>query len=1082
MPDPSPYSPRRVALSRRKGESWTDDRATWETYRYAELHCRTNFSFQEGASHPDELVAEAARLGLSALAITDHNTLAGVVRAHTAAKQVGLKLLIGAEISLVDAPSVVLLATDRAAYGRLSRLITVGRRAAPKGECRLTFDDLAAHSQGLIVGILDAPRLANLPTAAPVNGASPIRLHEEGPRELAAVNRYRELFGDRCYLFTELHYGPRDEQLLAAAQLLSKQSRVPLVAANGACFHAPNRRPLYDILTAVRAGTTVAAAAELLQPNAERYLKSPEQMHSLFSEIPEAVQRTLEIAGRCTFSLDELKYEYPQELAPPGMTPLEHLQQLTWAGAHQRYPQGIPPKVRGLIEHELALIEELRYEAYFLTVWDLARFARERQILHQGRGSAANSVVCYCLQVTAVDPERQSVLFERFISRERQEAPDIDIDFEHERREEVLQYIYDKYGRERAGMTAEIISYRPRSAIRDVGKALGLSLDRVDALSKTIDGHGGVPGLAEVCRMTGFDPESGVGRQLIEYVGELIHFPRHLGQHVGGMVMTRGPLCELVPIENASMEDRTVIEWSKDDLDDLGILKVDVLSLGMLTAIRKCFDLVEQHTGQQVTLANIPEGDKPTYDMICQADTMGVFQIESRAQMSMLPRLKPRCFYDLVIEVSIVRPGPIQGDMVHPYLRRRAKQEPVTYPSDVVRGVLEKTHGVPLFQEQAMQLAIVAAGFTPGEADQLRRAMGSWRKTGCIELLERKLVDGMTSRGLSAEFAARVFEQIRGFGAYGFPESHAASFALLVYASAWLKCHYPAAFCAAIINSQPMGFYAPAQLVRNAREHGVEVRPIDVNFSAADCTLERTEQNELAVRLGLRLINGLPDSQKGQIEAARQYGVFKSLADFTERTGASRAALTRLAEADAFGSLKLSRRQSLWQAISKEKQPREQPLFAGMDDDEELPENLPAISLQDEVHADYRTIGLSLKAHPMSFHRAELTALDVLPAADLAMHNDGEPVRVAGLVLIRQRPGTAKGITFITLEDETGVANLIVRQEVWRQYYRAARTAPALLAEGKLQKHQGIIHVLVTKLESVGGRIKAYRSQSRDFH
>jgi error-prone DNA polymerase len=1082
MPDPPPYSPRRVALSRRGGEFWADERAPWGRYRYAELHCRTNFSFQEGASHPDELVAEAHRIGLSALAITDHNTLAGVVRAHTAAKQVGLKILIGAEISLVDAPSVVLLATDRAAYGRLARLITVGRRAAPKGECRLTFDDLAAHSEGLIAGILDAPQLANLPPSEPADETSKrFRIHAEGARELAAVNRYRDLFGDRCYLFTELHYGPRDEQLLAAAQQLSQQSGVPLVAANGVCFHAPSRRPLYDILTAVRAGTTVAASAELLQPNAERYLKSPEQMHALFAAAPDAVQRTLEIAECCTFSLDELKYEYPQELAPPGMTPLEHLKQLTWAGAHQRYPRGIPPRIRGLIEHELALIEELQYEAYFLTVWDLARFARERQILYQGRGSAANSVVCYCLQVTAVDPDRQSVLFERFISRERQEAPDIDIDFEHERREEVLQYIYDKYGRERAGMTAEVISYRPRSAVRDVGKALGLSLDRVDALAKTVDGHGDVPGLAEVCRMTGLAPESDVGRQLIEYVGELIHFPRHLGQHVGGMVMTRGPLCELVPIENAAMDGRTVVEWSKDDLDDLGILKVDVLALGMLTAIRKCFDLIEQHTGQKLTLASIPEGDEATYDMICQADTMGVFQIESRAQMSMLPRLKPRCFYDLVIEVSIVRPGPIQGDMVHPYLRRRAGLEEVTYPSDVVRSVLEKTLGVPLFQEQAMQLAIVAAGFTPGEADQLRRAMGSWRKTGCIELLERKLIDGMTSRGLSQEFAARVFEQIRGFGSYGFPESHAASFALLVYASAWLKCHFPAAFCAAIINSQPMGFYAPAQLVRNARERGVEVRPIDVNFSDVNCTLEKNEKGEFAVRLGLRLINGLPEAQKERIVMARKDGPFTSLADFTKRTGAGRAVLARLAEADAFGSLKLSRRQSLWQAMSKEKQPRNQPLFAELDDDEELPANLPEISLQEEVYADYRATGLSLKAHPLSFYRDELTALGVLPAAELGLHNDGERVRVAGLVLIRQRPGTAKGITFVTLEDETGVANLIVRQEVWRQYYRAARTAPAILAEGNLQIHQGIVHVLVTKLESVGGQLKTYHSQSRDF-
>jgi error-prone DNA polymerase len=679
--------------------------------------------------------------------------------------------------------------------------------------------------------------------------------------------------------------------------------------------------------------------------------------------------------------------------------------------------------------------------------------------------------------VTSVDPEKMDVLFERFVSRERKEAPDIDIDFEHERREEVLQYLYNKYGRERAGMAAEVITYRPRSAVRDVGKALGLSLDRVDALAKSLEGYRtSDTSLPERCRGVGIDPESKLGRQLVGAVNELMGFPRHLGQHVGGMVMTQGPLCELVPIENAAMEDRTVIQWDKNDLDELGILKVDCLALGMLTAIRKCFELIKRHYHRPLTLATVPPEDPRVYDMICQADTMGVFQIESRAQMSMLPRLRPREFYDLVIEVAIVRPGPIQGDMVHPYLRRRNGEEDVVYPNEAIREVLRKTLGVPLFQEQAMRLAVVAAGFTPGEADSLRRAMGAWRRPGIIEQFRQKLIEGMLARGLSQQFAEQVFNQIRGFGEYGFPESHAASFALLVYVSAWLKCHYPDAFCAALLNSQPMGFYAPAQLVRNARDHGVEVLGVDVNRSAWDCDLE------MGLRLGLRQILGLPEAHGRAIEAARRWGPFLSITDFARRIGLGPAVISRLAAADAFVSLELDRRGALWQALAVEPPSHDLPLLKSLPPEDDPLVPLPQMPPQEEVFADYRTTSLSLREHPIAFHREWLTSQRILPAAELVNTPNGRMVRVAGLVLVRQRPGTAKGITFVTIEDETGAANLIIRPDVWQKFYRAARTASALVAHGRLQHQNDVIHVLVTKLEDLSEQIRGMRSQSRDFH
>jgi len=1072
-PHPSPLTPRPSPLAPRP---------------YAELHAKSNFSFLEGASHPDELVRRAAELGYAALAITDRNSLAGVVRAHGAAKDLGLKLLVGAEVTPEDAPPMVLLATDRAAYGRLARLITRGRRRAEKGECRLSFEDVAEHAEGLIAGVGLQGGNCELQIA---------NWEALGAKPQAALPTIRSVFGDRCYLLAELHHGPDDRGRLRKLIDLSRRTRVPLVAAGDVHYHVPQRKALHDVLTAIRHGTTVAAAGEHLFPNAQRYLKPPEAMAALFADAPEAIGRTLEIADRCTFSLDQLRYEYPEELAPPGESPSEYLSRLTWAGARGRYPGGIPEKVRRLLEHELRLIDELHYEAYFLTVWDLVRFARCRGILCQGRGSAANSAVCYCLGITSVDPDRMDVLFERFVSRERNEAPDIDVDFEHQRREEVLQYLYDKYGRDRAAMTAEVITYRPRSAVREVGKALGFSLDRVDALAKRIEHFHQEPELDQRCREVGIDPQAGLGRQLVELVDQLVGFPRHLSQHTGGMVITRGPLCELVPIENAAMSDRTVIQWNKDDLDELGILKVDCLALGMLTAIRKCFGLVERHYGWRLTLADVPEGDPRVYDMICRADTMGVFQIESRAQMSMLPRLRPRCFYDLVIEVAIVRPGPIQGNMVHPYLRRRNGQEPVSYPDDAIRRVLGKTLGVPLFQEQAMRLAVVAARFTPGEADQLRRAMGAWRRPGLIDQFRKKLIDGMRANGFSDEYAEAVFTQIRGFGDYGFPESHAASFALLVYVSAWLKCHYPAAFGCALLNSQPMGFYAPAQLIRDLRQHGVEVLPVDVNYSEGECTLEAGDKNahglrsvgsgsgakpfvakpQAALRLGFDMLRGLSTADAKQIVEARGGRPFDSLEDFARRTGFSRAVLSRLSKADAFGSLGLDRREALWQALGQDRQ--ELPLFDG--GVRETHPDLPKMSPAEEVLADYRTAGFSLKAHPLRFLRKELDRLGAIQAKRLKDWPNGKPVCVAGIVLVRQRPGTAKGITFVTLEDETGVANLIVRPGVWKRYRQAALGATLLLARGKLQRQGQIIHVLTAKLENLSDRLQALSSQSRDF-
>ena len=1024
---------------------------------YVELHCKTNFSFLEGASFADELVAQAHALGLKALGVTDRNTLAGVVRAHVAAKETGLPLLIGAEIVPDDAPPLLLYPMDRLAYGRLARLITLGCRRAEKGECRLTLQDVAEHAPGQIA------------IAIPPRDIRAFRTWTD-----QSLTFVKEAFGSRLYTAIELHHGPHDGERRERLTAFSKNQGIPLVAANDVHYHANQRRMLQDVLVCIREGCTLESAGNRLLPNAERRLKSADEIQAILGSGSAVwLARTLEIADACRFSLDELRYEYPEELAPAGQTPMAHLTELSWIGACERWPQGTSDKVRKQIVHELNLIADMKYEAFFLTVHDIVRFARSRGILCQGRGSAANSAVCYCLGITSVDPERSNLLFERFISKERGEAPDIDVDFEHERREEVMQYVYEKYGRERAGLVAEVISYRPKSAARDVGKALGLSLDSVEKIAEVMDRFDEPDKLALRLKDVGLDFNQRTMLHFLRLTKEILGFPRHLSQHVGGFVITRGPLCELVPIENAAMEARTVIQWDKDDIDALGILKVDCLALGMLTCIRKCFDLLRQHGGPDLTLATVPAEDSGVYDMCCRADTIGVFQIESRAQMSMLPRLKPRTFYDLVIEVSIVRPGPIQGGMVHPYLRRRAGEEAVTFPSEALREVLGQTMGVPLFQEQVMRLAVVGAGFTPGEADQLRRSMAAWRRSGQMDAHRKKFLAGMLKNGYEQTFAESAFEQIRGFGSYGFPESHAASFALLVYASAWLKCYHPAVFTAALLNSQPMGFYAPAQLIRDAQNHGVVVLAVDINHSQWECTLNDMR----TIRLGFQHIKGLSQRDVAPILQARQTA-FVSIRDVARRTGLTPATLSLLAGADAFCSLQMDRRDSFWQVLAEH---HELPLFKGMDAEESAP-LLPAMPMQEHVCQDYQRTGLSLKAHPISFIRADLDGMRVVTCEELKSLRDGTRVRVAGIVLVRQRPETASGVVFVTLEDETSTANIILWPAVFNRFHKAARTAAGLIIEGKLQKQGEVIHVIAQRVDDMAELVPALQHQSRDFH
>jgi error-prone DNA polymerase len=1058
------------------------------SHGYVELDVTTNFTFLRGASHPDELVYTAALLGHRAMAVTDVNTLAGVVRAYEAARKIkGFRLIVGARLTFTDgSPDLLVWPGDRDAYARLSRLLTLGRRRAPKGECHLSLADFLEHGEGMLAAIA--------PAAWPWADDQDI------------CHRLREALGDRLSLAVSLNHGDDDEAALSAAVAFSKRTRVPLVATNHVHYHDPGRRALQDVLTCVRHGCTIQQAGFKLFPNAERHLKSPARMARLFARHRPAIDRGLEIARRCQFTLDELKYDYPTEVVPPGRSSSDYLRELTYAGAAERYPRGVPAAVQALLEKELKFICHSKYESYFLTVHDLVRYARSRGILCQGRGSAANSAVCYCLGVTAVDPEHFQLVFERFASGERGEPPDIDVDFEHERREEVIQYVYQKYGRDRAAMTASLITYRGRSAVRDVGKALGFGQDVLDQLAGKLDWwHRGTLSPSQL-REAGVNPDDHTIGHLIALTTELLGFPRHLSQHVGGMVISRRPLCDIVPIENAAMEDRTVIEWDKDDLDSLGIFKVDILALGMLTCISKALTMINACSpppASRLEMHTVPAEDKDVYEMISDADTVGVFQVESRAQMSMLPRLRPREFYDLVIEVAIVRPGPIQGDMVHPYLQRREarRADPnyqIEFPKDELRDVLAKTLGVPLFQEQAMRLAMVAAGFSGGEADALRRAMAAWKRGGGIECFHDKFVNGMTARGYEADFAERCFKQICGFGEYGFPESHAASFAKLVYVSAWIKRFHPAAFAAALLNSQPMGFYAPAQLVRDAREHGVEVRPVDVNFSQWDCTLEqdkpilparghKTTWGVVgpALRLGFRQIKGMRKDRADLIVAARRaHGPFTSVDQLQHRARVDIASIRRLARADALNSIRLNRRGATWEAMALSDTPA--PLFDVRSADASTGSALlPPMAEREEVIADYAATGLSIKKHPVSFARAALNQYKVITAAeiqDAERFPNGWAVSVAGLVLVRQRPGTASGVVFITLEDETGVVNLIVWSSTFERYRVAARHATLLQANGIVQREGQVIHVLARRMIDRTPLLQGLAQSSRDFH
>ena len=1083
---------------------------------YAELHCRTNFSFLRGASHPVELMQQSVALGYQALAITDQNTLGGVVEAHIAAQETNARLIIGAELLPIDAPTIVVWVQNKVGYTNLCQLLTTARRRADKGHCRLLWKDLADHADGLIAGM---PLIKSKPVASrtdahqnppsdsstppPYGQPSPGRIdanNESYPRLWVSpedyprwLNRYREVFGDRFYALAEIHQTSHPNHQLEYLAQTAYEHQVPLVASNDVYYHHPSRQILHDVVTAIHERTTVEQLGHRRFSNAERYLKSLEELTQLFADYPSALARTVEIADQCTFSMDDLKYQYPREACPPGKTPMDYLEEITWRGATRRYPNGIPPKVDQLLRRELSLIRKLNYEAYFLTVWDLVEFARSRGILCQGRGSAANSVVCYCLAVTEVDPQRIDLVFERFISEERNEAPDIDIDFEHERREEVLQYIYDKYGRDHAAMTAEVIRYRPRSAIRDVGKALGLSPPTIDVLAKNLDHYrSDKVKLAERCQEVGFNIRSPMGQRLLEIVDQLVTFPRHRSQHVGGMVITERPLSELVPVENASMPGRTVLEWDKDDLDDIGILKVDCLGLGMLTCLRKCFDLIRDNCGDDLKLSNIPPEDPLVYKMMQDADTLGVFQIESRAQMAMLPRLKPSRFYDLVIEVAIVRPGPIQGKMVHPYLQRRENGHVPKGPTPEIERILRPTLGVPLFQEQVMRLAEVAAGFSPGEADQLRRAMGSWRKTGLIEKFRQKLLDGMSERGLPASFAERIFDQIKGFAEYGFPQSHAASFALLVYASSWLKRYYPAAFAAGLINSQPMGFYAPSQIIKDAQRHGVTVLPVDVNHSDWDCTLEGRDLLP-ALRLGMRLIKGLSEGGGQRVMTARaKHGPFTELTLLKKWAGLNQHDVHSLVQADALVSLGLDRRGAFWDALGQDDQSR--PLWEQNQRDDLMMtasahdaiekadrQQLPTASAWQQMLDDFQSLGLSLKGHPMNFLRALLEKQKVTLACQLESRPSGQWLRVAGIIIMRQQPATAKGVRFVSLEDETGIVNLVVFPDLWEKQRRVARQAIAIMAHGRLERKGKVIHVIAHRLENLTEYLSDLPAKSRDF-
>ena len=1025
--------------------------------RYAELHVTSNYSFLRGASHLEELLLTAKALGLEALAITDRNTLAGMLRAHGRAAELGMRLVVGCRLDLQDGPSLLVYPTDRAAYSRLCRLLTHGKQRAGKGACFLDWDDVVAHGEGLLAILLPG---------------------EPDDTTAADLRRVQAAFGDRAYVALTLRRRPGDAVRLHLLEAMAQAAGVATVATGDVLYHAPHRRILQDVMGCIRGGCTIEAAGHRLERFADRHLRAPDEMARLFADHPEAVARTLEITERCRFSLAELKYQYPNETELPGETAQQALERHTWASLPNRYPAGAPEAVHKQLRYELDLIAQLDYAPYFLTVNTIVRQAREMGILCQGRGSAANSAVCFVLGVTAINPVEGNLLFERFVSAERREPPDIDVDFEHERREDVIQWIYQHYGRNRAALCATIVRYRSRGAVREVGKVMGLSEDVTAALASQVWGwseDGVEEKHAEQLNLNLADRRL---RLTLDIARELIGHPRHMSQHPGGFVLTQDELADLVPIEPAAMQDRQVIEWDKDDIDILKFMKVDILGLGMLGCMRRAFDLLAAHRGIRHDLASIPQDDKPTYEMIQKADTLGTFQIESRAQMSMLPRHKPARLYDLTIQVAVVRPGPIQGDMVHPYLRRRAGLEKPEYPHPDLERVLGKTLGVPLFQEQAMQVAIVCAGFTPGEADQLRRAMATFKQTGGVSHFRDKMINGMVARGYEAEFAARTFKQIEGFGSYGFPESHAASFAIIAYASSWMKRHHPDVFCAALLNAQPMGFYAPAQIVRDASEHGVTVRPVCVNASQWDCTLE-PDGEYYAVRMGLRMAKGLAQLDAEAIIVRRGAG-YASVADVWRRARVKLAALERLAEADAFAGLGADRRQALWAIRGLGEPPP--PLLAR--DDPQAGEGevkFAPMTEGREVVEDYQTTGLSLRRHPVSFLRAELTARGMIACSALATMREGRRVTVPGIVLVRQKPGSAKGVMFITIEDETGIANLVLWPSLFEKQRRLVLSAGMIACRGRVQRDGEVVHVVVEHLVDLSRELRSVGDRRLPF-
>ncbi|TIQ41855.1 MAG: DNA polymerase III subunit alpha [Mesorhizobium sp.] len=1035
--------------------------------RYAELQVTSHFSFLRGASSCEELFAQATMLGIEALAVVDRNSLAGIVRAHEAAKTTGVRLIVGCRLDLADGMSILVYPTDRPAYSRLCRLLSLGKGRAGKAKCHLDWDDVVAYGEGLIAVLV--PNEAD---------------------DLCAVRlrRLREAFGDRAYLALTLRRRPNDQLRLYELANLATAMRVSTVVTNDVLFHEPARRMMQDVVTCIRHNVTIDDAGFRRERHADRYLKPGDEMARLFSRYPEALARTIEIADRCRFSMDELAYQYPEEKTMPGLTAQQALEKLTWEGAAKRYPEGLPDKVVKILKHELRLIETLKYAPYFLTVNSIVRFARSQDILCQGRGSAANSAVCYVLGITSIDPERNNLLFERFVSQERREPPDIDVDFEHERREIVMQWVYETYGRDHAALCSTVIRYRTKGAVRDVGKALGLPEDMTKLLSSQIWGHG-----EAVDEQRARELNLNLGdrrlRLTLELAAQLAGTPRHLSQHPGGFVLTHDRLDDLVPIEPAAMKDRQVVEWDKDDIDALKFMKVDVLALGMLTCMKKSFDLLSEHKGIALDLATIPAEDPKTYAMIRKADTLGVFQIESRAQMSMLPRMKPRTFYDLVIEVAIVRPGPIQGDMVHPYLRRRDGKEAVTFPTPQLERVLGKTLGVPLFQEQAMQVSMVCAGFSAGEADQLRRAMATFKHTGGVSKFRDKLVNGMIANGYTPEFAEKTFSQLEGFGSYGFPESHAASFALIAYASSWMKCWHADVFCAALLNSQPMGFYLPAQIVRDARDHDVDVRPVCVNASRWDCTLEPTDvEDRFAVRLGLRMVKGLANDDAAAIVAARADEPFASVDDLWRRAGVPAASLVQLAEADAFlPDLNLARRDALWAIKALRDEPL--PLFAAATSREKktVPEiREPVIALRPmtagrEVVEDYGHVGLTLRSHPVSFLRADLRRRRIVTCEEAMQARDRRWLEAAGLVLVRQRPGSAKGVMFLTMEDETGAANVVVWVKVFEKFRRGLLSSAMLGVRGRIQREGEVVHLVAHELTDLSAELASVGNRETPF-